>query len=51
MAKPRKPKSRPEVRGQLLKGVNAHLKGLKRFPPKLPITSKTVPRIPGTKNL
>ena len=44
-------KRRAVVRGAFLKGVNSHLKGLKRFPPKMPIASKTTPRIPGTKNL
>lgn len=52
MAKPPKRVARrPAVRGQLLKGVNDHLKALKRFPPKLPIASKTIPTIPGTRNL
>lgn len=39
---------RPKLRGQFLKGVNSHLKNLKKFPPKLPIASKTIPKIPGT---
>jgi hypothetical protein len=34
-----------------LKGVNTHLKNLKKFPPKIPIASKTIPTIPGTRNL
>lgn len=45
---PPRVKRRPEVRGAFLKGVNAHLKRLKKFPPKLPIASKTIPKIPGT---
>ena len=44
-------KRRAVTRGQLLKGVNTHLKNLKKFPPKMPIASITIPRIPGTKNL
>jgi hypothetical protein len=44
-------KRRARTRGAFLKGVNTHLKNLKRFPPKLPIASKTIPTIPGTKNL
>lgn len=50
MAKPpKKVARRPAVRGAFLKGVNAHLKSLKRFPPKLPIASKTTPKFPGAK--
>jgi len=41
MAKPPKRVTRrPAVRGAFLKGVNAHLKRLKRFPPKPPITTE-----------
>lgn len=42
MAKP--PKAvvrRPAVRGNFLKGINAHLSKLKTFPPKLPVTTKS----------
>jgi hypothetical protein len=40
MAKPpKKVARRPTIRGSFLKGVNAHLKALKRFPPKLPVTT------------
>lgn len=44
-------KRRARTRGAFLKGVNTHLKNLKKFPPKLPIASKTIPTIPGTRNL
>jgi hypothetical protein len=41
MAKPPKRVARrPALRGAFLKGVNAHLKRLKRFPPKLPVTTE-----------
>lgn len=44
-------KRRARTRGAFLKGVNTYLKNLKKFPPKLPIASKTIPTIPGTRNL
>ena len=44
-------KRRARTRGAFLKGVNAHIRSLKKFPPKMPIASKTIPTIPGTRNL